>query len=246
MSSRSVRRLILTALVIGLAACTLALPTPTQPPQTQTLSVFLDPVLTWLEPALAACAAAQPDLSVLRSDGSADADLSILLGPPPEDRDFSAVLGTDQLAIVVHPSNPIEELSAVEVARLFTTEAITWQDVYTEGSNSPVEALVYPTGSTLHQQFLTALSEIDRLDNELLMIPSPSVMREEVAGRPNAIGLLPTRWLDDTVKWVNLTGLSDTDALTLPIIASAGREPQGSVRAWLLCIQDILQPTIST
>lgn len=246
MYRRSFRLLILSILLGWMAACAPALPTPTPLPEAQPLRVSLDPSLTWLEPALTACAAAQPDLSILRADGSPDADLAITFGPPADERGFSAVLGYDDLVLVVHPNNPIDTLSATEIARLYTSETLTWQEIHPEGSGEPVEALVYATDSALHEHFLTAFSEIDRIDTDLLMLPSPAAMRAEIASRPGAIGLLPARWLDDSLKPVNLTGLAKGDALRLPMIAAADREPQGAFRAWLLCIQDILRPTNQT
>ncbi len=69
--------------------------------------------------------------------------------------------------------------------------------------------------------------------------PGPAAMREAVAGSPAAIGFLPHRWLDATVKALPVSGL-DPAALRRPILAWSQAEPQGMPRTWLLCLQDAL------
>jgi hypothetical protein len=62
-------------------------------------------------------------------------------------------------------------------------------------------------------------------------------MREAVAADSGALGILPRRWVDDTVRTVPLADLPQ-GALIRPILALSAAEPQGALRAWVACLQE--------
>jgi hypothetical protein len=66
-------------------------------------------------------------------------------------------------------------------------------------------------------------------------------MRAAVAADPGAIGFIPSRWLDSTVRSLTITNL-DPATLSFPVLALTPTAPTGAQRTWLACLQKILNP----
>jgi hypothetical protein len=61
-------------------------------------------------------------------------------------------------------------------------------------------------------------------------------MRQAVAADPSAIGYLPRRWVDSSLRPLSIDGISET-SLRQPILAVTQTTPQGAQKEWLLCLQ---------
>lgn len=212
---------ILVLVIFLLAACQ---PAPVaeitaQPP----LKVALSPSLTWLEGDLADCAAAAR-VAVQRSDDSSIGTgvISLQLGEP-QNGAYAAVLGEDHVIMIVHPDNPLAELSLQQAQAIFSGGQKTWPD------GSEVQAWSLP--ATLDVS--TALTAAGFTFANTGLAPTPQSMLEAVAANPLAIGYLPARWLNSSVRALNVPDLK----VDLPILAVSEQEPQGSARALLLCLQ---------
>ena len=77
------------------------------------------------------------------------------------------------------------------------------------------------------------------ISNASLLAPAPAEMRAAIAADPASIGLLPGRFLDSSVRRLEIDDL-DPDALRAPLLAFTPGEPQGPLRAWLFCLQERL------
>jgi hypothetical protein len=64
-------------------------------------------------------------------------------------------------------------------------------------------------------------------------------MYQTLAADPNAIGVLPAGWLNDSVTGLTVRG-DNTTPISLPILAAAHTEPDESLSRWLACIQNAL------
>jgi len=62
-------------------------------------------------------------------------------------------------------------------------------------------------------------------------------MRQAVAADSAAVGFLPRRWLDASIKEIALTE-SPFDPPALPILAVSAAAPSGSLYTWLYCLQE--------
>ncbi len=186
------------------------------------LAVNVSDSLAWLESDLADCAATA-GVAVQRSETSANAALTLRLGEP-DGQGYAAVLGEDRLAVIVHPDNPLEEISAQAVQAIFSGGEQSWP----EGGEIQVWAL--PQSSDVTTAFVAAGFAIA----DAGLAPTTGAMRKAVAADPSAIGYLPARWLDSSVRALTVSGLE----IDLPILAISAQEPQGEARALLLCLQE--------
>jgi hypothetical protein len=69
-----------------------------------------------------------------------------------------------------------------------------------------------------------------------LLAPNPAAMFEAIAADPLAVGYIPASWLDKDIQIITIE-VELQDAFTQPILALSVREPEGSLRTYLACLQ---------
>jgi ABC-type phosphate transport system substrate-binding protein len=143
-------------------------------------------------------------------------------------------LGSDDLVVVVNPQNPVHNLTGSQLRNIFSGASRAWS-AYSKGKTNPIQVWVYPTGNEIRQYFEDALAPL-RLNPSALLAPDPAAMRQAVAGDTSAIGYLPGRWVDSSVRQLSITDISEL-SLPQPILAITPTEPQGAQKEWLLCLQ---------
>jgi phosphate transport system substrate-binding protein len=166
------------------------------------------------------------------------ADLGLLVSADPDQ--FATPLGYVTFVVVVHPTNPISDLSAAQLREIYAGRVTDWGQV----GGVPVAPLpgsltggaVQPVGrednSDAAQAFGTnALLGASPSANSLVA-PTWDAMREAVSQNPGAVGYLPAPELDASVKVVSV----DTPMRVL-IVAVASREPSGPAREFVAWVQ---------
>jgi phosphate transport system substrate-binding protein len=102
------------------------------------------------------------------------------------------VIARDAIAVIVHPDNPVQELSLLQISGIFRGEINNWSEV--GGEDRPIVRVSRETNSGTHVYFL---EEVIRLgsseDNSIfsadtLLLPSSEGIISEVRDNPNAIG----------------------------------------------------------
>ncbi len=102
------------------------------------------------------------------------------------------VVAADAIAIVVHPSNPVNGLTIPELAAIFSGKITNWQEV--GGEDRPIVLLSRESNSGTHVFFLEEVVRQGRADDETLfspdtlLMPSSEGISAEVRHNPNAIG----------------------------------------------------------
>lgn len=239
---------VLLAALVLLAGCrTEILPAPplTTP---EVWQVQITPALRWLEPVFQHCAAGLPGTHLVVSEQSAlyldpqKADFSFRWGEPANLLPFLAVITQDELAVVVNPANPVTSLTVSEVQSVFAGKTDSWSLLLKArcASCAPdfdgaVKAYGYAAGEDVQQ-----IANWIRPGPAALLAPDPAAVRDAVARERYSIGFLPARWVDKTVKSVKIEG-ADPGLLKQSILGLALQEPQGSKRAWLLCVSESSQ-----
>jgi phosphate transport system substrate-binding protein len=101
------------------------------------------------------------------------------------------VVARDAIAVVVHPSNPVDELSFQQISDIYTGKITNWQDV--GGEDRPVVLLSRESNSGTYVYFLENVVRMGE-DSDLLfspgalLMPSSEGITSEVSENPNAIG----------------------------------------------------------
>jgi phosphate transport system substrate-binding protein len=129
------------------------------------------------------------------------------------------VIARDAIAVIVHPDNPVDELTLEEVAAIFKGEINNWSEV--GGEDRIIVRVSRETNSGTHVYFL---EEVIRLGNNkdrsifsptTLLLPSSEGIIAEVSDNPNAIGYDGLGYITPHVKVVAVSPLG-TEQYIIP------------------------------
>jgi len=102
------------------------------------------------------------------------------------------VVARDAIAVIVHPSNPVKQLTLQQISDIYTGKLTRWNQV--GGENRPIVLLSRESNSGTHVFFL---EQVIRLGDsrskvlfspETLLLPSSEGIMMEVQQNPNSIG----------------------------------------------------------
>ena len=118
------------------------------------------------------------------------------------------IVAYDALAVVVHPSNPVKQLTRQQLEDIFRGKITNWKDA--GGNDAPIVVVGRESGSGTRSAFeeLLKLEDMCKYSNEL---DSTGAVMAKVASTPGAIGYVSLDVLDDTVKAVKLEGAEPTE-----------------------------------
>lgn len=215
------------------------IPTATIPPSPQAVQVAYQTSLAPVEDALIICAHENPQMALIlntrqeRSDFSSS-DVTIWWGEKPLEASAAYPIASDDLVVIIHGDNPVEEISTNELAALFSGQIENWSAV--NDYQQPVSVWTYPEGnhfrSILRSAFLGE-GEFSLLSH---LAPTPHEMLTAVGENPGAVGFIPRSWLSSEVVVLNLeTG--NEDLQNFPILALTAGKPQGVILAFIECLQ---------
>lgn len=98
----------------------------------------------------------------------------------------------DAIAVVVHPSNPVDQLTLQQISGIYTRKTTNWQQV--GGEDRPIVLLSRESNSGTYVYFLENVVRMGDKDSDLLfspdtlLMPSSEGISVEVRHNPNAIG----------------------------------------------------------
>jgi len=140
---------------------------------------------------------------------------------------YETTVALDALSVVVHPSNPVSELTFAQLSAIYTNQVTSWQEV--GGSDAPIVAISRDTNSGTHVFFKEHVVQMQGLDTEnkdleygteVLFLPSTEEGVTEVARNPNAIFYPGLGYVTDAVKLLAIKKTAD-DPAVLPSVATA-------------------------
>jgi phosphate transport system substrate-binding protein len=161
------------------------------------------------------------------------------------------VVAYDALAVIVHPSNPIKELSVEQLSGIFTGRITNWNEL--GGPNQKILALSRERNSGTHVYFL---EHVVRKGNEkgpeqfaphVLMLPSSQTIIEEVSQSQSAIGYVGLGYVSDRVHTVPVaqkaegpfvapstaTAMDKSYPLARSLLFYTERKPDGIVKEFI-------------
>jgi phosphate transport system substrate-binding protein len=102
------------------------------------------------------------------------------------------VVAGDAIAVVVHPSNPVNQLTIPELSAIFSGKIRNWNEL--GGDNRPIVLVSRESNSGTHVYFLETVVRQGKSDDktlfspDTLLMPSSEGISSEVRQNPNAIG----------------------------------------------------------
>lgn len=118
------------------------------------------------------------------------------------------VLAYDGIAIIVHPDNPVSDLTLSEIADIYTGKVTSWSEL--GGADAPIVCIGREAGSGTRDGFesITGTEDVCQYRQELT---STGDVITTVSGNPNAIGYASLASVKDSVKALRVDGISPTD-----------------------------------
>ena len=118
------------------------------------------------------------------------------------------VLAYDGIAIIVHPENPVADLSVETIAKIYTGEITNWSEV--GGNDSEIVLIGREAGSGTRDGFESITDTEDACQYRQELTSTGDVITT-VAQNPGAIGYASVASVKDTVKAVTVNGVAPTE-----------------------------------
>ena len=117
------------------------------------------------------------------------------------------VVAIDGIAIIVNPENAVNDLSIEQIAALYKGEITNWSEV--GGADAPVVLIGREAASGTRDGFesITDTEDLCKYSQELT---STGDVVQTVASNPNAIGYASLAAVKDTVKMIDVEGVTPT------------------------------------
>jgi phosphate transport system substrate-binding protein len=272
-------RVALVLTLVGLAACGPAPGTAATPRPGSVTSIenkgsdtLVNVALAWAE----AYGQIRPEVQIAVTGGGSGTGIAALINGTvdmanasrqikPEERTQAEANGIepvehtvagDAIAIVIHPSNPVDGLSIAQLSDIFSGKIGNWLQV--GGEDRPIVLLSRESNSGTHVFFLEQVVRQGRKDDDTLfspdtlLMPSSEGISAEIRRNPNAIGYDGLGYVTPDQKVVAVArAAGELDVIpsietvkdgSYPIarglyIYTAG-EPQGAIREYLDWILD--------
>jgi len=118
------------------------------------------------------------------------------------------IVANDAIAVIVHPDNPVAQLTLEQVASIYKGELTNWQQL--GGEDRPIVCLSRETNSGTHVYFLETVIRMGSSEDKsifsanTLLLPSSEGIIAEVSDNPNAIGYDGLGYITPEVKTIAL------------------------------------------
>ena len=119
------------------------------------------------------------------------------------------VLAYDGIAIIVNPENPVNDLTLDQIAKLYTGEITNWKDV--GGNDAEVVLIGREAASGTRDGFESITGTKDKCQYRQELTSNGDVITA-VSQNPDAIGYASLASIKDSVKALNVDGVTPSEA----------------------------------
>jgi phosphate transport system substrate-binding protein len=124
----------------------------------------------------------------------------------PKEKDLHAVMiAQDAIAIIVHPKNPVQDLSLQKIRDMFSGKIKNWKEL--GGANRTITLVTREEGSGTREAFQKMVMEKDEIALEALVQDSNGAIRQVLTGDPNAIGYISLGLVNEKVRALKISGV---------------------------------------
>lgn len=117
------------------------------------------------------------------------------------------VVAIDGIGIVIHPDNPVKDLTIEQIGMIYTGEITNWKEV--GGSDAPIVLIGREAASGTRDGFEEVTGTKDQCQYSQELTSTGDVV-QTVSGNPNAIGYASVASVNESVKLVSVEGISPT------------------------------------
>ena len=117
---------------------------------------------------------------------------------------YAVTIAKDAIAIIIHPKNPIQDLSLVKVREVFSGKIKKWKEL--GGHDQPIILVTREEGSGTREAFQKLVMGEEEIDLKALVQDSNGAIRQVVGGDSNAIGYISLGLVNEKVKALKISG----------------------------------------
>lgn len=134
------------------------------------------------------------------------------------------VIARDAIAIIVHPSNPVDHLTLQQLSMIYKGEITNWSEL--GGEDREIVRLSRETNSGTHVYFLESVVRMGNSEDrsifsaDTLLLPSSEGIIAEVTDNPNAIGYDSLGYVTKDVKLIAVSSPAQPDLYILPSLTT--------------------------
>ncbi|MEO0129043.1 MAG: phosphate ABC transporter substrate-binding protein [candidate division WOR-3 bacterium] len=158
---------------------------------------------------------------------------------PEEQKLFSFTMAIDGIAVVVHPTNPVSNLTHDELRDIFAGRITNWKEV--GGLDKRIFAVTREEGSGTRGAFEELIMHETAISDVCLVQDSNGAIREIVANTPQAIGYISAGLVDKRVKALSIDGIAPilenykngSYKFLRPFLLLTLEEPKGPIKSFI-------------
>ncbi len=152
---------------------------------------------------------------------------------------YENVVALDGIAVIVHPSNPVDGLSIEQIKKIYTGEASNWNEV--GGKDMKVVVISRDSASGTFETFNELALDKEKVRPDALLQASNQAVAQTVSRTKGAVGYVGLGYLSSSVKGVAVDGVEPTKANVVKGSYKLARElymytdapPQGLVKDFI-------------
>ncbi len=149
------------------------------------------------------------------------------------------LIAMDGVAVIVHPSNPVDNLTVEQIRGIFTGKIRNWKDV--GGKDEIIIPVTREEGSGTRGSFEELIMEGEEISDRCLVQDSNGSVREIIATTPNGIGYISAGLVDEREKAIAIDGIKPTPENLIshhykfcrPFLLLLLEEPKGEVKKFI-------------
>ena len=151
---------------------------------------------------------------------------------------WSVEIAKDGLAVIVHPDNPVQELTLQQIRDIYAAAVTDWGDL--GGNAAKIHVITREEGSGTRSAFESMVMGDDRITPRAIVQDSNGAVRQLVSGDRNSIGFISLGLVNPAVKALRLDGveatwenvLNNSYSLYRPFLFVAESQPAGLAGAY--------------
>ena len=124
---------------------------------------------------------------------------------------YERVIAIDGIALIVHSSNPVSDLSVETVRGIYTGEITDWAEVSGGSKRGTIAVVTREEGSGTRSAFEEIVGFSGNLRAGAVESPSSGAVRSNVAGNPDAVGYVSAASVDGSVRALSIDGFEPSD-----------------------------------
>ncbi len=152
---------------------------------------------------------------------------------------YAVTIAKDAIAVIVHPSNPIDDLPLDKIREVFSGKIANWKGL--GGSDHPIDIVTREEGSGTRESFQKFVMGKEDINLGALVQDSNGAVRQVISSDPSAIGYISLGLVNDQVKALRISGVQPNLAnvnngkytLVRPFLFVFSGEPTGEAKSFL-------------